>query len=100
MTIEVIALGPGETGKIVLYAEHDVLDPLVIVEGSDDFVVEKVLLEHLPTPTVDVSYNRRGEWSARVRGILTGPEKPLHVLVRNTCGGKVFLRAKINEENE
>lgn len=100
MTLETLTLEDGERGELVLCPEHDVADPLVTLDGSDDFAVEDVLLGNLPAPSVEVSDTRRGTWSARIRGILAGPESHLKVLVRNTGGGRITLRATIAEEND
>jgi hypothetical protein len=104
VTLETLALEAGERGEVVLHPEGAALDPRVTLEGSDDFVVEEVLLGNLPAPWVDVSSTQRGIWSAKisakVRGGLTRPNLPLKVLVRNTGGSKITLRATIAEETE
>jgi hypothetical protein len=97
--LETLSMEAGEKGEVVLCPDHDVPDPLVTLEGSDDFAVEDVLLGNLPAPSVEVTAARRGEWSARIRGVLLGPESPLKVLVLNTGAGKITLRATIAEES-
>jgi hypothetical protein len=99
VTLEFLTLEAGERGEIVLYPDQDLLGPSLVVDGSDDFVVEDVLLGNLPAPSVSVSDTPRGTWAAEVRESLAGPEKPLKVLVRNTSVGKITLRAKINVED-
>jgi hypothetical protein len=98
VTLEVLTLEAGERGEIVLYPEQDTPGPSVVVEGSDCFVVEDVLLGNLPAPAVEVSATRRGEWAARVRDVLAGPDRPLKILVRNTSGCKITLRASLDAE--
>jgi hypothetical protein len=104
LTPETLTLEVGERGEIVLHPEEETRDPRVVLEGSDDFVVEEVMLGHLPAPWVDVSSTQRETWSARVstevRGVITRPNLPLKVLVRNTGGSKITLRATIAEEPE
>jgi hypothetical protein len=104
LTPETLTLEAGERGEIVLHPEGDSRDPRVTLEGSEDFVVEEVLLGNLPAPRVDTSSAQRGTWSARVstevRGVLTSPNLPLKVLVRNTGDSKITLRATIAEEPE
>jgi hypothetical protein len=104
VTLETLTLEAGERGEVVLRPEGSSLEPRVTLEGTDDFVVEEVLLGNLPAPRVDVSSIQRGAWSARVstevRGVLTNPNLSLKVLVRNTGGCKITLRATIAEEPE
>jgi hypothetical protein len=99
VNLEVLTLEAGEAGEIVLYPDQDTLGPSLVVEGSDKFVVEDVLLGSLQAPSVEVSDPGRGTWVARVRDVVAGPEKPIKVLVRNVGGSKITLRAAITEEN-
>ena len=100
MSFETLTLEAGERGEVVLYPEGDVRDPRVVVEGSDYFVVEEVLAGNVQAPRVDVRVTRRGEWSAVVRDVSCGPETPLKVVVRNTCGGRISLRATVTSEED
>jgi hypothetical protein len=100
VTLEILTLDPGERGEIVLCPEGDSRDPLVVLEGTDDFAVEDVMLGNLPASSVDLGVAGRGSWSARLRESLACPERPLKVLVRNTATCKITLRAKIAEEND
>jgi hypothetical protein len=99
LTLETLVLEAGERGEVVLYPEHDVLGPRITVEGTDDFVVEDVLLGNLPALTVGASGGRERTWSAKIPDVLACPERPLKVLVRNPGAGKITLRATIAEEN-
>lgn len=99
MTLETLTLEAGERGEIVLYPEQDSRDPRLVVDGSDNFVVEDVLVGERVAPSVEVSDTPRGTWSARVRGVVAGPERPIKVLVRNAVVDKVTLRAKIAGED-
>lgn len=95
MTPEVLHLEAGERGEIVLYPEGDVCDPCLAIDGPDEFVVEDVLFDERPAPSVSVSDTPRGTWSASVRGVAASPERPVKVLVRNAGECKISLRATI-----
>jgi hypothetical protein len=98
LTLETLTLETGERGEFVLYPDQDVLSPSLVVEGPTNFVVEEVLLDNLPVPSVEVSDTQRGTWTAKIRDVSAGPERPLKVVVVNTSAGRVTLRASIPEE--
>jgi hypothetical protein len=100
VTSETLTLEPGERGEIVLCPDLDTRDPLIRVESSDDFVVEDVLLENLPAPSVQVSDSPRRTWAAKISNLVVCPDRPLKILVRNTGSGKITLRASLHEENQ